>query len=84
MTEQVHEFKRKVFVFKLDGNEYRVAHPKMYQIEKMQEDQKANPDDLKVTYKLMAELGVKEDISRGMEPEMLQFIIEKISGAKKK
>lgn len=79
------EFKRKVFKFKLDGDEFFVKHPTVRQIEVFQADSKKVGDDdsIKVAVGLLVTLGLKEDFCYGLEPDHLMTIIEHVSGQKK-
>ena len=76
------EFKRHVFNFKLDGKEYQVKHPTVSDIEKFQESATDN-ESIDTTINFLSDLGLPVEVSRGMEAEHLQIIVETVSGAKK-
>lgn len=75
------EFKRTVFVFKLDGQQYEVKHPTVGQIESFQNFE---GDDLEKSIKLLDVLGLPEDVARGMEAGHLKTIVDNIAGSPKK
>ena len=76
------EFKRKEFIFKLDGNAYNVKHPTVKQVQEFQKDTegKKESDSLGATIQFLSGLGLPEEIAYGMEPEHLKIVVDNISG----
>jgi len=78
----VIEFSRHVFKFKLDGEEYKVTHPTVKDIEEFESEAKAD-QGIETTIKFLEKLGLNPVVARSMEVGHLTKLVEVISGAKK-
>lgn len=82
MEGQVLEFKRKVFAFRLDGQEYKVNHPNLKQIEELQK--KGDEPSIDSVLDFLQTLGLERTVSEGMQPDHLKTIVDHLVGDEKK
>ena len=80
------EVKRKVFCFTIDEKDYEVKPPTLRQVRELNQRIKAkkeDEDEIDFSVSFLDELGLPKEVGMDLQPEMLQFIVETVTGEKK-
>ena len=80
----MHELKRRKLEIKLDGKLTEMRFPSVKEVKEFAEGEKKAKDKLDYALIFFEKLGLKKEISEGLELEHLTFITEEILGLKKK